>query len=203
MRDKCYICLIEDCPLIKPCVNPSCKAKIHQSCLSLQYKTVINCGICRSDIIKRSKFNPLKCFRFLYYWIFTPILAFIIYVKYLYVILSLSFNSSIHNMDHLEHYLKENKRDDMTLINMIISLILTIPFFLHIFGSFVVGDLAIIQEYNKEYGLLVMSSLVSITPMLCVLFCDLIGYSIRSYLLGVDDSFNWMTSLGGSYYLYI
>lgn len=93
--NKCDICADETKPLVRPCVNVSCTAKAHSSCLVKHSEE--KCTTCQSDIIKRGKFNQSRCLHFLIHQRVLPILTLSMYLLYLYIIISLSFGENFFN----------------------------------------------------------------------------------------------------------
>jgi hypothetical protein len=64
--DHCYICLATVGELVRPCINPLCKARIHFDCVKTQY--LLNnekCGVCSSPLALKEtrKLNKEKCCR--------------------------------------------------------------------------------------------------------------------------------------------
>jgi len=63
MDDKCYICYDTEGILKKTCINDKCTAVTHTSCLQIQYKTLVKCGVCQSRLnyyINRTHSNIIK-----------------------------------------------------------------------------------------------------------------------------------------------
>lgn len=63
MDNKCYICYDTEGILKKTCINDKCTAVTHVSCIQIQHKTSIKCGVCQSNLnyyINRTYSNFIK-----------------------------------------------------------------------------------------------------------------------------------------------
>jgi hypothetical protein len=83
MDNKCYICYDTEGILKKTCINDKCTAVTHTSCIQIQHKTLIKCGVCQSRL------------RYYINRTYSTIIKFLFLISNLILKMSILLNSSI------------------------------------------------------------------------------------------------------------
>lgn len=203
--NKCYICFEETKPLVRPCTNTICTYRAHPSCIGEQYKSLKKCGACGSSIIKRTQFNKFKCFNFCHK-LLVSLLSCMAFLLGSPIIIVLSLGKSpidIKSCSDNQFEAGEVGCENKAVFNIIVSLILSIPFLFHFVDSLFCQESQFVKDNNNKHGFHMMMLRLFIAPIIYILLCHGIGHLTIKYILGIDEFFTWRTSLIGYIYTII
>lgn len=195
-ENKCYICLNTEGSLVRPCNNSLCTATVHPLCIEEQYKLLKQCGVCRSDIIKRNKFNKFRCFQY-YYQCCLLILSILVCILSPLAFVILSLGKSPFNIKfctNLELNIKEISCENEAPFSILISFVLSIPFMSYVYTTFIMDKC---NNQNSMYWSVWKPLNLFTIPVIYILLCHSVGYFIIKYILDIDEFFTYKTSLAG------
>lgn len=183
--DKCYICLVEEGKLVRPCTNEKCTARTHEVCLSEQYeKGNKRCGSCRNEIImiysgeidiSRCCENYMKC----------AYLAFLSIVVHPLLVVLIMGNSLVDETIVLPMPSNRTWYDAIKTFLYIIMIVIGIISWMIVTPSYIFGKISLDRKYSIATKIYSSLYLLSILCQSVGYFVTGENYTIISFVYGL------------------